>query len=89
MKLKNKYQKCSKITEPKFRQILRLFAFDLSAPDTAKLTGINIKSINNLYLKLSLFEICNISTVSNPFGAMPSIVWYNLTECRSIPFTCI
>ncbi|MFH6975355.1 IS1595 family transposase, partial [Neisseria sp. 23W00734] len=26
MKLKNKYQKFSKISEPQFRQILRLFA---------------------------------------------------------------
>ena len=52
MELKNKYQKFSKITEPKFRQILRLFALDLTASDTAKLTGISVRSINNLYLKL-------------------------------------
>lgn len=52
MELKNKYHKFSKITEPKFRQILRLFALDLTASDTAKLTGISVRSINNLYLKL-------------------------------------
>ncbi|VEE99736.1 putative insertion element transposase [Neisseria canis] len=52
MKLKNKYQKFSKITEPKFRQILRFFSLDLTASDTAKLTGISVRSINSLYLKL-------------------------------------
>ncbi|WP_373754001.1 transposase [Neisseria weixii] len=40
------------MTEPKFRQILRLFAFDLIASDTAKLTRISVSSINSLYLKL-------------------------------------
>ena len=52
MNLKNKYQKFSKITEPKFHQLLQLFALDLTASDTAKLTGVSIKSVNNLYLKL-------------------------------------
>ena len=52
MNVKNKYQKFSKITEPKFRQLLRLFALDLTASDTAKLTGVSIRSVNNLYLKL-------------------------------------
>ena len=49
---KNKYQKFSKITESKFRRLLRLFALDLTASDTAKLTGVSIRSVNSLYLKL-------------------------------------
>ena len=52
MNLKNKYQKFSKINEPKFCQLLRLFALDLTASDTAKLTGVSIRSVNSLYLKL-------------------------------------
>ena len=52
MNLKNKYQKFSKISEPQFRQILRLFALDLTASDTARLTGISVRSINTLFLKL-------------------------------------
>ena len=52
MKLKNKYQKFGKISEPQFRQILRLFALDLTASDTAGLTGISIRSINTPFLKL-------------------------------------
>ena len=49
---KNKYQKFSKISEPQFRQILRLFALDLTASDTARLTGISVRSINTLFLRL-------------------------------------
>lgn len=52
MKLKNKYQKFGKISEPQFRQILRLFALDLTASDTAGLTGISVRSINTPFLKL-------------------------------------
>ena len=52
MPIKNRYQKFSKISEPKFRQIIRYFALDLTASDTARLTGISVRSINNLYLKL-------------------------------------
>ncbi len=64
MELKNKYQKFSKITEPKFRQILQLFALDLTASDTAKPTGISVRSINSLYLKLRrrLAEECERQT---------------------------
>ena len=46
MNLKNKYQKFSKITEPKFRQILLLFALDLTASDTAKLTGVSASEVS-------------------------------------------
>ena len=52
MPIKNRYQKFSKISEPKFRQVLRLFATDLTASDTARLTGISIRSINRLFIKL-------------------------------------
>ncbi|MDM1029585.1 transposase, partial [Neisseria meningitidis] len=43
MKLKNKYQKFSKISEQKFREIIRCFALDLTASDTAKMTGISVR----------------------------------------------
>ncbi|VEE99341.1 putative insertion element transposase [Neisseria canis] len=66
MKLKNNYQKFSKITESKFRQILRLFSLDLTTSDTAKLTGISVRSINSLYLKLRrrLADECERQTLS-------------------------
>lgn len=54
MNAKNKYQKFSKISEPQFRKVLRFFAIDLTASDTARLTGISVRSINNIFLKLRL-----------------------------------
>ena len=52
MPLKNRYQKCSKISERKFREILRYFAQDFTASDTAHLTAISVRSINTIFLKL-------------------------------------
>ena len=49
---KNRYQKFSKIFEQKFRKILRFFAIDLTASDTAHLTGVSTRTVNNLFLKL-------------------------------------
>lgn len=52
MIVKNRYYKFSKISEVKFRQIVRLFALDLTACDTARLTGVSVRSVNTIYLKL-------------------------------------
>ena len=52
MPFKNRYYKCSKISERKFREIIRYFARDLTASDTSRLSSISIRSINNIYLKL-------------------------------------
>jgi hypothetical protein len=37
----NRYYKYSKISEAKFRQLLKAFAMDFTASDTAKLTGLS------------------------------------------------
>jgi len=42
MSLKNRYQKCSKISERKFREILKYFAQDFTASDTAELTSLSV-----------------------------------------------
>lgn len=52
MKAKNRYYSRSRITEAKFRQIIRFFAMDFTASDTAKLTSISVRSINTIYIKL-------------------------------------
>ena len=52
MQLANRYYKCSRISEAKFRYLLRLFALDLTASDTARLTGLSVRSVNALYLRL-------------------------------------
>ena len=46
MERKNKYIKRSKISEPKFRQIVKLFCMDLNANQIAELTGLNRNTIN-------------------------------------------
>ena len=50
--MRNCYFKCSKLSESKIRQILRLFALDLTASDCARLSGVSVRSINDLYLRL-------------------------------------
>ena len=52
MKAKNRYYSRSRIAEAKFRQIIRFFAMDFTASDTAKLTNISLRSINTIYIKL-------------------------------------
>ena len=41
MQIVNRYYKCSK----KFRYRLRLFALDLTASDTARLTGQSVRAV--------------------------------------------
>ena len=50
MTTKNKYVNRSKISEAKFRQIVKLFCLDLDANQIAKLSGLNRNTINR-YLK--------------------------------------
>jgi len=49
---KNRYYRGSKISEAKFRQLIRCFALDLTASRTAKMTRLSIRSVNPIYLKL-------------------------------------
>ena len=48
----NRYYKCSKISEVKFRQLVRFFALDLTASDAARLTGLSRVSTTRLYQRL-------------------------------------
>lgn len=49
---KNRCYSRSRIAEAKFRQIIRFFAMDFTASDTAKLTNISVRSIPTIYIKL-------------------------------------
>ena len=49
MQLANRYNKCSKISEVKFRYLLRLFALDLTASDAARLTGLSVRAVSAVY----------------------------------------
>jgi len=50
--VRNCYCKHAKLSSFGFRQILRLFALDLTASDAARLSGVSVRSINEIYLKL-------------------------------------
>ena len=50
--MKNKYIKRSRISEKKFREILRYFSLDIEAKKTSELTGISRPTINKIYAQI-------------------------------------
>ena len=60
----NKYYKRSRISEKRFRQLVRLFAQDLAASDVAVLTGLERKSVNTIYFKIRtrIAQMCEIAS---------------------------
>ncbi|WP_257309989.1 IS1595 family transposase [Geothrix fuzhouensis] len=50
--MENKYYTRSKISEAKFRHLVRCFALDLTATETAVMTGISLRSVNAIYLRI-------------------------------------
>ena len=60
MKQANPYYRRSKISTAKFRHLLRCFALDLTASDTAQLTRLSVRSTNAIFLKIRrrLAEAC-------------------------------
>jgi hypothetical protein len=48
----NRYYRRSRITERKFRLLLRYFALDFSATHVAQLTGLTRKCVNTIFLKI-------------------------------------
>lgn len=63
--MRNKYLIHGRISERKFREVLRCFCLDLTASDTAILTGISRNSINLLYAKLRL-HIAKLCVATEP-----------------------
>lgn len=53
----NRYYKSAKISEAKFRQLLRLFALDLTAADAARLTSLSRVSTTRLYQRLRQYLV--------------------------------
>lgn len=58
--MKNRYFKNSKLSEAKFREILRYFALDLTATECSALSHVSVRSINDIYLKIRhrLVTVC-------------------------------
>ena len=65
--MKNKYSKRSRISEKKFREIIRYFSMDLNASQTAQLTKISRVTVNRYFhlMREKIAEYCeNVSPVS-------------------------
>ena len=65
--MKNKYIKVSHISEPKFREIVKLFSEDLSATQISHLTNLNRNTINR-YLMLFRERIAKICEEGSPLS---------------------
>jgi len=50
--MKNKYVNRSKISEAKFRLVLKGFALDLTATQTAEISGVSRNAVNRLYVAI-------------------------------------
>ena len=48
----NRYFRFSKLSEAKFRHLVKCFALDLTATQTANLTGISLRSVNAIFLRI-------------------------------------
>ena len=66
MGIKTKYVLGAHLSERKFRELLRLFAADVSALATADLTGLNRNTVNR-YFRLFRERIAEIGERESPF----------------------
>jgi transposase len=63
----NRYFRSSKISEVKFRVLLRCFGLDLTATQAARMTGISVRSVNQIYLRLR-HRLASECKRSSPFA---------------------
>lgn len=61
--MSNHHYRRSKISDARFQRLLRLFSLDLSASDAARLSGLSIRSVNDIYLRIRgrLASVCEES----------------------------
>lgn len=67
MTVRNRYANRSKISEHKFRQIIRYFAVDLEASQITKLVALNRNSVNR-YLRAVRERIAEFCETQSPFS---------------------
>ena len=60
MDQKNRYFTFSKISEARFRHLLRCLAMDLTATETSVFTGLSVRTVNAVFLRIRqrLAEAC-------------------------------
>lgn len=69
MTITNKYKKRSRISEAKFRQLLRLFSWNIDATNIAKITDLNRNTVNR-YLHLIRERIVDLCNQTSPFSGV-------------------
>lgn len=69
---KNKYCHRAKISEAKFRELIRYFAADLDATQIAELSGLNRNTINR-YINAVRERIAQLCEAESPLGQQPGI----------------
>ncbi|WXU00283.1 MAG: hypothetical protein Ctma_0996 [Catillopecten margaritatus gill symbiont] len=59
MKRKNKYYNRSRLSEAKFREVIKYFSVDLSATQIAQLTNLNLNTVNKILtlVRIRIFEL--------------------------------
>ena len=67
MTRKNRYSKIAKISESKFRELLRLLCINLSAIQIAQITGLNRNTVNR-YLRAIRERIAYIYESESPLS---------------------
>ena len=72
MAVHNKYYGRSRISERRFRRLIRCFSEDLTAAQTARLTGLSRRSVNSIFLKIRqrLAEECE---AQSPYSGVVEI----------------
>jgi hypothetical protein len=48
----NRYYRSSKLSEAKFRQLVRCFAENLTGTESAKRTGVSVRSVNPIFMRI-------------------------------------
>ena len=70
MKRVNKYYRSAKIGEAKFREILRCFGEDLTASSTARMTGVTVRSVNDIFIRLRR----RLAAISNCKSSLSGVI---------------
>ena len=63
---KKRYYSRSRITEKVFRRLIKAFSMDLTATQAAEFTGLSVRSVNPIYLKIRM-RLAEFCEDQNPF----------------------
>lgn len=72
MTIGNRYYRRSKISAARFRVLLRCFAMDLTATDTALLTGLSVRSTNAIFQRIR-HRLAAICEQQSPFSGVVEV----------------